>query len=87
MSEFSERIQRQKEQAKQSGFYKVADLEGGKTVTHEISYLVQNQMVFEEEKDVLYFEGSNRQLVVNLTNADVLMEAFGDDPDFWPGHL
>lgn len=56
MSEFSERIQRQKEQAKQSGFYKVADFEGGKTVTHEISYLVQNQTVFEEERDVLYFD-------------------------------
>ena len=87
MSEFSEKIQRQREQAKQSGPYKVADFEGGKTVTHEIAYLVQNQMVFEKERDVLYFEGSNRQLVLNLTNAEWLIANLGDDPEQWAGHL
>ena len=86
MSEYTQKIAREKAEAANRGFFRVADFEGGNEMTLVIDCLLQNQMVFEEEKDVLYFTNSGKQLVVNLTNADVLINSFGDDPALWSGH-
>jgi len=82
MSAYSEKIARAKEQ----GLYKVADLEGGKEVTHTISHLLEDAIKFEREMDILCFTDTARQLQVNLTNGDWLLQNFGTDPDDWAGH-
>ena len=86
MSEYTQKIAKEKAEAANRGFFRVADFEGGKEKTLVIDCLLQNQMVFEGQKDVLYFTNSGKQLVVNLTNADVLINSFGDDPALWSGH-
>jgi hypothetical protein len=81
MSAFSERIRDQKNK----GFYKVADLEGGKEVTHTIAHLDEAVEMFGKTMDVLNFADTARQLQINQTNAEVLLDAFGDDPQTWGG--
>ncbi|MEA1048581.1 hypothetical protein U5801_01920 [Lamprobacter modestohalophilus] len=38
-----------------------------------------------EEKPVLYFQGKDRGLVLNKTNAGVLVDAYGDETSQWNG--
>jgi hypothetical protein len=38
-----------------------------------------------EAKPVLYFAGKEKGIVLNLTNGQVLISAFGDDTDAYPG--
>lgn len=38
-----------------------------------------------EEKPVLYFEGKERGLVLNKTNASLLVDAYGDETSQWHG--
>ncbi len=38
-----------------------------------------------ETKAVLYFEGKEKGMVLNKTNAGVLGDAFGDETDDWKG--
>jgi hypothetical protein len=38
-----------------------------------------------EEKAVLYFQGKEKGMVLNKTNAGVLSDAFGDETDDWKG--
>lgn len=38
-----------------------------------------------EEKPVLYFEGKERGLVLNKTNASFLVDAYGDETSQWRG--
>lgn len=40
-----------------------------------------------EEKPVLYFAKTEKGLVLNRTNGDILSEAFGDDSDNWIGKV
>jgi hypothetical protein len=81
MSAFSERIR----DNKNKGFYKVADLEGGSEVTHVISYLLEQQEMFNKTVDILNFADTARQLQLNQTNAEFLLDAFGDNPETWAG--
>jgi hypothetical protein len=81
MSAHSEKIAR----AKQQGLYKVADLLG-KEVTHTISHLLEDAAMFNREIDVLCFVDTARQLQVNITNGDWLINNFGEDPNDWAGH-
>jgi hypothetical protein len=81
MSAFSERIRDQKNK----GMYKVADLEGGKEVTHTISHLLEEVEMFGKTVDILNFSDTARQLQLNMTNAEFLLDAFGDDPQTWGG--
>jgi hypothetical protein len=81
MSAFSERVRDQKNK----GFYKVADLEGGKEVTHTIAYLDEAVEMFGKTMDILNFADTARQLSLNLTNAEFLLDTFGDDPKTWEG--
>jgi hypothetical protein len=38
-----------------------------------------------EEKPVLYFRNKDKGLVLNVTNAYAISEAYGDDTDSWKG--
>jgi hypothetical protein len=80
MSEFSKRIRSQKK-----GFYKVADLEGGIEVTHVISHLDEKVEMFDKTVDILNFVDTGRQFQLNQTNAEFLLDNFGDDPEAWNG--
>ena len=81
MSAFSERIRDQKNK----GMYKVADLEDGKEVTHIISHLLEEVEMFGKTVDILNFSDTTRQLQLNQTNAEFLLDAFVDDPQTWGG--
>jgi hypothetical protein len=39
----------------------------------------------EEEKAVLYFHGKDKGLVLNKSNGEILIAAYGDDPDVMRG--
>jgi hypothetical protein len=80
MSKFSERIRDQKNR----GLYKVSDLEG-KEATHVIDHLLENEKMFGKTMDVLNFADTARQLQINQTNAEFLLDTFGDDPKSWEG--
>ena len=80
MSAFSERIRDQKQ-----GFYKVADFEGGKELTHTISHLDEAVEMFKKTVDILNFSDTARQLQLNQTNAEFLLDTFGDDPNTYRG--
>jgi hypothetical protein len=82
MSAFSERIRDQKNK----GMYKVADLEdGNKELTHTIAHLDEAVEMFGKTVDILNFSDTARQLQLNQTNAEFLLDAFGDDPQTWGG--
>jgi hypothetical protein len=81
MSAFSERIRDQKNK----GLYKAADLEGGKELTHIISHLLEEVEMFGKTVDILNFNDTARQLQLNQTNSEFLLDAFGDDPQTYPG--
>jgi hypothetical protein len=87
MSNYREKINRQKD----GGLYKVSDLQNGngetREVTHEIAFLAQDVEKFDREIDILHFADTRKQLQVNVTNADLLMDMFGDEPANWPGNL
>jgi hypothetical protein len=81
MSAYSDKVQSQK-----GGLYRVSDFEGDvKERTHVIDFLEQDVVVFERTVDVLHFKDTQRQLQVNVTNAEKLMDLFGDEPDKWAG--
>jgi hypothetical protein len=80
MSEFSKRIREQRK-----GFFKVADLEGGKELTLTISHLDEEMEIFNEKKDLLNFVETGQQLQLNQTVAEWLIDNLGDDPEKWPG--
>jgi hypothetical protein len=80
MSAFSERIKSQKK-----GFYKVADLDGGKEITLTISHLLESVTMFNKEVDLLCFKETGRQLQLNQTTSEFLINALGDDPETWEG--
>ena len=42
-------------------------------------------VVFDDKKDVLCFEDTGRQLVLNVSNAETLIALFGDEPNNWAG--
>jgi|SRR5262245_17457818 len=83
MSAYSEKIAKLK-----SGYFRVRDLEDveGKELTRTIAFLVEDQEVFDEVKDVLHFADDGRQLQMNITNSESLIALLGDEPAEWPGH-
>ena len=80
MSAFSERIRSQSK-----GFYKVADFEDGREVTHTISHLDEAMEMFNKTVDILNFSDTGRQLNVNQTNAEWLLNKLGNNPEQWAG--
>jgi hypothetical protein len=80
VSAFSEKVARQKR-----GYFRTADLDEVRELTLTIAFLAEDQSVFDEVKDVLYFEDDGRQLQLNVTNAEQLISLFGDEPSGWAG--
>jgi hypothetical protein len=80
MSAFSERIRSQRDK----GLYKVADFEAGEK-THTISHLDEEMELYGKTMDILNFVDTGRQLQINQTNAEFLLENFGDDPATYAG--
>jgi hypothetical protein len=81
MSAFSERIRSHKK-----GFFKVADLEGGKERTLTIARLDEEVEIFGETKDILNFVETGQQLQLNQTTSEWLLNNLGDDPEKYPGN-
>ncbi len=70
-----------------SKYLKAADLAGqDRTVT--IRACVQEELGQGSEmevKPVLYFDGGQKGLVLNKTNATAIADNYGDDTESWPG--
>jgi hypothetical protein len=79
MSEFSKRIR-----GKESGFFKVADLENGERML-TILRLDEDVVMFDVPRDILNFVETGKQLTLNQTNAEFLLDNFGDEPATYEG--
>jgi arabinogalactan endo-1,4-beta-galactosidase len=66
-----------------SDYLKAADLQG-RAVTVTMSH-VDMREVGGEPKPILYFQGKEKGMVLNKTNASKIAEMFGDDTDDWAG--
>jgi hypothetical protein len=66
-----------------SEYLKAADLQG-RQVQVKISR-IEMKDIGEEPKPVLHFEGKDKGLVLNKTNANTISAAFGDETDEWVG--
>lgn len=66
-----------------SDYLKAADL-NGQAVTVKMSH-VNIADIGGEHKPVLYFEGKQRGLVLNKTNANAISQAYGEETDDWAG--
>ena len=70
-----------------SKYLKAADLDG-QDRTVNIRACVQEELgqgAEMETKPVLYFDGGQKGLVLNKTNAQAIAEDFGDDTEAWTG--
>jgi hypothetical protein len=65
-------------------FVRALDL-GGKSVTATVQSVAMEDMGDDGKKPVVRFVGASKGLVLNMTNANVLIEAYGDDTDNWLG--
>ena len=79
MSEFSKRIR-----GKESGFFKVADLENGERML-TILRLDEDVVMFDAPRDILNFVETGKHLTLNQTNAEFLLDNFGDEPATYEG--
>jgi hypothetical protein len=66
-----------------SNYLKAADLQG-RTITVKISR-VTSEKLGDDNKLILYFEGKQKGMVLNKTNANNLAFAFGPETDDWQG--
>jgi hypothetical protein len=70
-----------------SKYLKAADLDG-QDRTVSIRACVQEELgqgAEMEVKPVLYFDGGQKGLVLNKTNAQAIVEDYGDDTEAWTG--
>jgi hypothetical protein len=67
-----------------SEFLRAADL-NGKTVTVTMASVSMRDIGGGEPKPVLFFEGKDKGMVLNKTNASKIAELFGDDTEEWTG--
>jgi hypothetical protein len=81
MTAYRDKITKQKQQ----GYFRTAHFEEVRQMTLTIAYLVEDEQVFDETKDVLYFQDDGRRLQMNVSNAETLMELLGDEPADWVG--
>lgn len=66
-----------------SDYLKAADLQS-RQVTVKVSHLEMKE-IGGEPKPILFFEGKDKGMVLNKTNANVISSSYGDDTDDWPG--
>ena len=65
-------------------YVKAADLQG-RAITATIENVLMEDMGDDGKKPVVHFQGASKGLVLNMTNANRLIEAMGDDTDNWVG--
>jgi hypothetical protein len=66
-----------------SNYLKASDLQGRQIkVTID---RVDTETIGNESKPILYFQGKEKGMVLNKTNANNIAAAFGDDTDDWAG--
>jgi hypothetical protein len=66
-----------------SNYLKAANLNGGNarvTISH-----VAIEEIGDERKPVLYFQGKEKGMVLNKTNANNISSLYGDDTEDWQG--
>jgi hypothetical protein len=66
-----------------SNYLKAADLQG-RTITVKISH-VMSERLGNDNKLIIYFEGKQKGMVLNKTNANKIAFAFGQETDDWQG--
>lgn len=66
-----------------SKYLKAADLQG-RNVTVKISH-VQEEQIGADNKQILYFQGKERGVVLNKTNANNIATLYGCETDDWHG--
>lgn len=66
-----------------SNYLKAADLQG-RTITVKIKH-VTTERLGDDDKLIIYFEGKQKGMVLNKTNANNLAFAFGPETDDWQG--
>jgi hypothetical protein len=67
-----------------SKYLRAADIDGDTPVV--IARVAEEEVGRDRErKPILYFRGMQKGLVVNMTNANRLIAAFGDEMDDWTG--
>lgn len=68
---------------------KAEDLQGrdvGVVMSQVVMQEIHNQATNQKEmKPVLFFEGKQKGLILNVTNKNTIREAFGPDTDHWAG--
>lgn len=66
-----------------SKYLKASDLNGNNA--RVVMARVEMDEVGEDEKPILYFQGKEKGLVLNKTNANNIAVLYGDDMDDWVG--
>ena len=66
-------------------YLKAADLQG-KRVTVTMAH-VQMEDIGSEQKPILYFQGTDKGLVLNKTNSNTIMAAYGYETEDWAGQV
>jgi hypothetical protein len=67
-----------------SDYLKASDI-GNNQVKVLISH-VEMRDVGDDHKPVVFFQNKKKGVVLNVTNANAIAAAYGDDMDMWPGH-
>ena len=67
-----------------SKYLKAADL-GGKRYTLTIKLVTTEEIGDGERKLVCYFQGAEKAMILNRTNAAEVALAYGDETDYWTG--
>ena len=68
-----------------SKYLKASDLQG-KSITCHIAHVAQEEINKGENKLILYFQGKQKGMVLNKTNANNIALLYGVDTDDWAGH-
>jgi hypothetical protein len=85
MSAFSDRVQAQREEQKETGLFKVEHLKPNKELLLTINRLDEEVEMFNKKVDLLNFVERGQQLQLNLTTSQWLIDNLGSNPEDWPG--
>jgi hypothetical protein len=67
-----------------SNYLKSADLQG-RSPTVIMDHVKEVDFGEDGTKNVLFFKGKDKGLVLNITNTKAIMEHYGDETDHWQG--
>lgn len=71
------------EEAFPSKYLKAADLKGSR-ITVKMDR-IENDTVGDDNKVILYFQGKEKGLVLNVTNKNMIVDTYGPETDDWHG--